>query len=147
MRKTEITFIPKRVLLALFSICAVFIIVRQIPLQTTLVWGIDKIAHFLVSWLLAIIFLWISRIRYQINGSKAKKTTFLWVLFLGILWEIAELFDLKQGGAPAFSGTQNEWLHYGIDTGLDLMFDACGTIWYLYSSEMFLVSSDSDPVP
>lgn len=147
MRNADTLHIPKRVLLALFSICAVFIIVRQIPSQTAFAWGIDKIAHFLISWMFAVIFLWFSRIRYQISEQKAKKTAFLWVLFIGILWEIAELFDLKQGGAPAFPGIQKEWLYYGMDTVFDLISNACGALWYLYSSEMFLASSDSDPVP
>lgn len=147
MRKTGTMRIPKRVLLVLFSIGVIFIVMRQIPSQTVLSWGIDKIAHFSVSWLLAVIFLWYSQTRYQINGQKAKNTAFWWVLLLGVLWEISEIFDLKRTAAPAFPETQSEWLQYGIDTALDLIFDACGAIWYLYAPEMFLSSSDSDPVP
>lgn len=147
MRKTDTMRIPKRVLLVLFSIGVIFIVMRQIPSQTVLSWEIDKIAHFSVSWLLAVIFLWYSQTRYQINGQKAKKTAFLWVLMLGILWEVTEFSGLKATNIFTFPGVRNEWLNYGVDTGLDLMFDACGAIWYLYAPEMFLSSSDSDPVP
>lgn len=147
MRNTETIRAPKRVLLSLFAICVILVIMRQIPFQTTAYLWIDKIAHFSGSWLLAVIFLWVSQTRYQMNGQQAKKTAFLWVIFLGMLWEIAELFDLKAADVFAFPGVQNGWLNYGIDIALDLIFDACGALWYLYAPEMFLSFSDSDPVP
>lgn len=143
----KMMLIPKRVLLAVFSICVIVIAMRHISANTLVLWEIDKLAHMSVSFLLAVICLWIFQLRYHTNEQKAKKAAFIFVLAFGIMWEASEFFGVKPAIFFAFPGIQSGGWNYGLDTGLDLIFDACGALWYLYSSEMFLSSSDSDPVP
>jgi hypothetical protein len=122
----DILYVPQRVCVALFAICVIFIAEREVADMIRDSWHLDKVAHFLVSFSLAVIFLWVTSLRYHGNTAKAKKAAFLLALIFGILWEVWE-------AAAIFSGAATFGWDYGVDTLFDLIADATGALWYLMS--------------
>lgn len=137
--------IPRRVPIALFAICVIFFVVREIPSKIFVFYWLDKPAHFLVSFSLAVLFLWIAQLRYHENAVKAKRSAFWLTLTVGVVWEMRELFLLLYVPPQpmlAFPIVNIGSIDYAIDTIIDVCMNASGAVWYLYLPEIF---SSGDP--